>query len=158
MSQVPEHDAGHTGLQNQLTEMTTRLANLEDLFKRRLLNDKAVKKDSDALVARLEFLEKAVQGDLQKPLAEGIVDVLDGFLRKAERTVDDERVGLQLTQTLNAAGFTLISGREPWDPTLHEVVDCQGEGSQCRITAIVSLGLVRAGVVMRSAKVHVTKY
>lgn len=104
--------------------MREELAALGDQFRRRLLNDREVRRSVDGLLTELDHAHKAAEGRIVQPLLYDLVLLLDRIERQAAQ--DDALAGsvaAELLAVLEKYGMTRIPvTRGPFDPGLQEAV------------------------------------
>lgn len=115
-----------------LSGILDRLTRLEDLFRRRLVEDKDKRRAFDVLYERLEKADSALQGEMILPLVRQLLLVVDRI--DAYEGDDQFVVSLchELLEILRRSGIEEIQVGREFDPALHEaveVVDHDGAGS-----------------------------
>jgi molecular chaperone GrpE len=139
-----------------LPELTEELAGLRDLFRRRLLNDKAQQQVVDELSKRLDNADRRADAAMLTPVLRQLVLVLDRIDAEAPlASVRDE-----LTEILTRCGVLRLDPTAglPFDPRFHhavarlEVADPAGDGV---VATELRPGYVLDGTVLRPAEVTV---
>ncbi len=133
-----------------------RIEGLTDLFKRRLLDDRAKQAAIEDLQARLTRAEEAAAATALKPIVDGLALVIER-LRGAEpsESLVDSVAG-ELEYVLEAVvGATAISALpgEAIDGLRHEVASVSGEGAGLQVAELIRVGYEKDGVVLRPAVV-----
>jgi len=104
--------------------MRDELAALGDQFRRRLLNDREVRRSLDGLLTELDHAHQAAEGRVVQPLLYDLVLLVDRIERQAAQ--DDALVGsvaAELLALLEKYGMTRIPvTRSPFDPETQEAV------------------------------------
>ena len=140
--------------------LSEQLGSLTDLFKRRLLDDRAKQSAIDDLQARLTRAEKAASATAVKPLVEALSLVIER-LQSAEPSVDlVTSISNELEYVLESVvDVTTISAApgDPVDRLRHEVSAALGEGTDLHVAELVRVGYEKDGVVLRPAKVKAVR-
>lgn len=111
------------GTTPDLGTIAQRLNQLEDLFRRRLVEDKDKRRAFDALYERLEAAERAAEGAAQLPLVHQmilVVDRIDAHPRDRGDFVDS--IGDELREILRRVGVEEVPIDGVFDPAVHEIV------------------------------------
>lgn len=106
-----------------LAAVLAKLSQLEDLFRRRLLDDRDKRRAFDVLYERLESAERARAGDHVLPLVRPLLLLLD---RLDSHDSDDEfasSIRDELLEILRQNGVEELRVTEDFDPTLCEIVE-----------------------------------
>ncbi|MEV6409924.1 nucleotide exchange factor GrpE [Kribbella sp. NPDC051718] len=139
-----------------LQTLTEELAGLRDMFRRRLLNDKAQQQVVDELSKRLDNADSRSAAAILAPVLHQLVLVLDRIDAEAPlASVRDE-----LTEILTRSGVLRLGPTAglPFDPRFHhavarlEVTDPAGDGV---VATELRPGYVIDGTVLRPAEVTV---
>lgn len=139
-----------------IQSLTEELAALRDLFRRRLLNDKAQQQVVDELAKRLDNADRRAAAAIQAPVLRQLVLVLDRIDAEAPlASVRDE-----LTEILTRCGVLPLGPTAglPFDPRFHhavarlEVTDPAGDGT---VATELRPGYLLDGTVLRPAEVTV---
>lgn len=104
--------------------MRDELAALGDQFRRRLLNDREVRRSLDGLLTELDHAHQAAEGRVVQPLLYDLVLLVDRIERQAAQ--DDALAGsvaAELLALLEKYGMTRIPvTRGPFNPEMQEAV------------------------------------
>jgi molecular chaperone GrpE (heat shock protein) len=144
---------------SQLAGLAGQLDQLQDLFRRRLLDDRDKRQLIDALSAKVDRLEKARAAEAERPLVTRIALVID----RIEGRPPDESgflpsIADELIDVLEAIGVTPIPVTEAFDSRKHEVVRVEGgSGDELRVTAVLRQGYEKSDVILRPAQVAVVR-
>jgi len=136
-----------------LASLSERLDSLTDLFRRRLLDDRAKQATIDDLKTRLERAEQAQAAEALRPLVTRVAQVVERL--QSAPPSEDLRASLieELEDILHLFGVTTIAGSGGVDPRRHEIVSVTGEGSELRVGGLVRAGYEKDGVVLRPARI-----
>jgi molecular chaperone GrpE (heat shock protein) len=145
---------------SQLAGLAGQLDQLQDLFRRRLLDDRDKRQLIDALSAKVDHLEKARAAEAERPLVTRIALVIDRI--EGRRPPDESgflsSIADELIDVLEAMGVTPIPVTEAFDARKHEVVRVEGgSGDGLRVTAVLRRGYEKSGVILRPAQVAVER-
>jgi len=143
------------GSEITLATLSERLDGLSDLFKRRLLDDRAKQVVIEDLQARLTSAERAISAATLRPLVDGLSLVIDRLVG-ADPTADlrDSLID-ELEDVIESLGVRRIGADtgDPVDRLRHEVTSASGDGSELRVGHLVRTGYEKDGVVLRPAKI-----
>ena len=133
-----------------------RIEALTDLFKRRLLDDRAKQVAIEDLQARLTRAENAASATALKPIVDALALIVER-LRGAEPIESlVNSAANELEYVLEAVvGASTISAR-PGDAInglRHEVASVSGEGTELQVAELIRVGYEKHGVVLRPAVV-----
>ncbi|MEU0673251.1 nucleotide exchange factor GrpE [Streptomyces sp. NPDC006172] len=105
--------------------MRDELASLGDQFRRRLLNDREVRRSVDGLLNELNHARKAAEGRITQPLLYDLILLVDRIEGQAAQ--DDaltRSVAAELLTILERYGMTRVPfARGPFDPETQEAVE-----------------------------------
>ncbi|WP_207228850.1 nucleotide exchange factor GrpE [Streptomyces sp. BK239] len=105
--------------------MRDELASLGDQFRRRLLNDREVRRSVDGLLNELNHARKAAEGRITQPLLYDLILLVDRIEGQAAQ--DDaltRSVATELLTILERYGMTRVPfARGPFDPGTQEAVE-----------------------------------
>lgn len=138
-----------------LATVSGRLDELTDLFRRRLLDDRAKQAVIEDLQARLDRAEAALSAASLKPLVDGLSLVIERL--QASDQADEFRASItdELEYVLETVGVAAISAKpgEPVDRLRHRVTSATGNGPELRVAELIRSGYEKHGVVLRPATV-----
>jgi molecular chaperone GrpE len=136
-----------------LAALSDRLDSLTDLFRRRLLDDRAKQAIIESLQSRLEQAELALAVESVRPLVTRLALVIER-LQSAPAT-EDLRASIveELEDVLDLVGVTTIGSSDEVDPRRHEIISVTGDGAWLRVDEVVRVGYEKGGVVLRPARV-----
>lgn len=142
-------------------EVLRKLADLESLFRRRLVDDKAKGQLINEVMTDLEERRRLDSGE---NLAGVFTEVMDAADRLRSGTASDaalhESVIEEILTVFERRGFAEIDTAGTLDPLLHEVVEIRGDDSSGGMTTIVACrrrGFTHEGRVVRPARVVVQR-
>lgn len=138
-----------------LTTLSERLDDLTDLFKRRLLDDRAKQAVIDDLQVRLTAAEKALSAAALKPVVDNLALAIDR-IGHAEPTADlRDSIAEELEAVIESLGVLSIAPGvgEPVDRLRHEVISASGSGPELCVAELNQAGYEKSGVVLRAARV-----
>jgi molecular chaperone GrpE len=139
-----------------LSALSERLDSLTDLFKRRLLDDRAKQAVIEDLQARLTRADKEASATALKPLVDSLALVIERLQSGQPSAELVASIGNELEYILESiVGVTTISAAagDAIDRLRHEVVSAAGQGTDLRVAELVRTGYEKDGVVLRPAKV-----
>lgn len=140
--------------QATLDVLLERLDALTDLFKRRLLDDRAKQNVIEDLQERLNRSERSASALALKPLVDSLALVIER-LQSAEPSASlVASIISELEYILEAVvGVTAISAEanQPVERLRHEVASVVGDGSKLCIAELIRVGYEKDGVVLRPA-------
>ena len=151
-----------------LALLAKEIADLRDLFHRRLLDDRDRRELYDKLYAELEFARGGVIRDHLAPLARELLLVVDGMdVALCGALADGTAAAAQLAQVrgqvleiLSHHGVRPLSPAEEFDPLQHEAiatVPCEAE-LDGRITEVRRTGYVIGDRLLRPAQVYIGRH
>jgi molecular chaperone GrpE (heat shock protein) len=145
--------------EEQWTTIGKQLDDLSDLFRRRLLDDRAARDARQFLEKRIAQLESALSADDLRPTVRAIAQVVDRLEdNRAEHEVFAESIIEELIDVMDTLGVSEIDTQADYDPRRHTVASVRGgEGSALKIVEVVRRGWEGHGVVLRQAFVVVEK-
>lgn len=135
-----------------------RIDALQDLFRRRLLEDRDKKAVIDRLFERVERAESAVAGDHLRPVADRFALLLARF--EADREPDTQFVKSladELRDALEACFGLVEVSYEEFNPELHDVDHVIGDGVEVSIDKVLRPGFRWADRVLRPALVVIRR-
>lgn len=155
-----EGDSDHRpgdSLEDRLVAIENGLAQLTDLFRRRLYEDRDKKRAFDALYGQLETMQRALRGEFDLPLLREVflvIDRLDG-----QGDVDFvESLRSELMEILRRHGVEEVASSGHFDPSIHEAIEQRevaGAEDEGRVVAVLRRGFAREGRLLRAAQVAV---
>jgi molecular chaperone GrpE len=139
-----------------LQELTEELAGLRDLFRRRLLNDKAQQRVVEELSRRLDNADSRAAAAMLTPVLRQLILVLDRIGAEAPLTSIRDELGEILARNgVSALGPTVGL---PFDPRFHHAVTRVDSGEAAADVVVVTElrpGYLVDGTVLRPAEVAV---
>lgn len=156
----PTASAGPTTPAGSLDALAAEVAELRDLFRRRLLDDKDRRRLYDELYQQLQWAREGLEQQTLAPLLRELCLVIDRIdpetAGELARSVRDE-----LLEIVARRGVTPIeAAAEPFDPSRHEAVDTVPAAPGAppgQVAAIVRPGYRHGERVLRPAQVVVTR-
>jgi molecular chaperone GrpE len=149
---------------SRIQTLAVELAQLRDLFQRRLLEDRAKQRLYDELYTQLEFARSDLAIQFVAPFAREILLVVD----RIESTIATEdsagtdilrSISQELTEILNRRGLRRVDALgEMFDPHIHEAIDTvsvPGPGDHARVVEQRRPGFILDGRLIRPAQVVV---
>lgn len=139
-----------------LARVSERLDDLTDLFKRRLLDDRAKQAMIEDLQTRLTRADKAASATALKPLVDALSLVIHRLQSSEPSAELLTSIGNELEDVLEAVLGVVVITANPGDPVdrlRHEVISASGGGAELRVGVFVRSGYEKDGVVLRPAKV-----
>lgn len=138
-----------------LASIWGRLDELTDLFRRRLLDDRAKQAVIEDLQARLTRAEEAASAASLKPLVEGLSLVIERLHASDQAAELRTSITDELEYVLETLGVWVISAKagEPVDRLRHHVASATGDGPELRVAELVRAGYEKDGIVLRPATV-----
>jgi molecular chaperone GrpE len=112
-----------------IESLAVEVAQLRDLFQRRLLEDRAKQRLYDELYTQLEFARSDLAMQFVAPLAREVllvVDRIESAVAIAEPAEAESlrSISQELLEILNRRGLRRVDALgEPFDPRLHEAID-----------------------------------
>jgi molecular chaperone GrpE len=148
-----------TEVDDRLTGISSQLAELQDLFRRRLLDDREKRQTISVLQTRVDELEKATSVEAARPLVNAVALVLDRITgQQAPDAAFLHSISDELIALLEAIGVKRIDVTEQFDARRHEVVQVQGgSGGGLKVVGVVRHGYEKAGMTLRAAQVAVER-
>ncbi|TDD86384.1 nucleotide exchange factor GrpE [Actinomadura rubrisoli] len=145
--------------QTRLEEIARRLGDLEDLFRRRLLDDRDKRRLIDDLGRRVRDSEHGLFRQYLHPFINGIALVLD----RLDRYSGPDReyvssVRAELLEVMALQGVTEVPTRGPFDPSHHAAVETRQVTGfpPGTILEVSSCGLAHGSWIFRPARVVVS--
>ena len=139
-----------------LKELAEKVDGLTDLFKRRLMDDRAKVALIEDLHNRLTESEKRASADAKKPLVEAIALVIDRLQDAEPSEALIRSIESELQYVLEAVvGVNIVEAQvgQEVDRAVHQVVEVSGEGSLLLVEKQQRLGYQKDGVLLRPADV-----
>lgn len=143
----------------RLDGLSRQIDDLQDLFKRRLLDDRDKRQQIESLQARLDASESARSAEGLRPIVTQLalvierVDTAESATKEFLASVADE-----LWDVIAFLGVSPITDEGGFDPRCHEVVRVDGgEGTRLEVTEVLRTGFGKDGVVLRPAQVAVRR-
>ena len=144
-----------------VTQIAEEIAQLRDLFQRRLLEDRAKQRLYDELYTQLEFAKSGLTAQFIAPIAREILLVIDRIESATQQTQDLTSIAEELREILHRRGLREVNAvGAPFDPRIHEAVDrapVDHAADDGRIIAQRRPGYVLDGQVLRPAQVTIGK-
>ncbi|SEQ08426.1 nucleotide exchange factor GrpE [Microlunatus flavus] len=139
-----------------LATVSEQLDGLTDLFRRRLLDDRAKQAVIEDLGQRLNNAEAARSAAALKPIVHSLSMVIERLRTSAPDADLVESIGHELEDVLESvvgvAPIAPIKG-DPVDPLRHEVVAAHGDGTELRVAELRRGGYEKDGIVLKPARV-----
>ena len=139
-----------------LASVAEQLDGLTDLFKRRLLDDRAKQTVIEDLQARLTHAENVAAATALKPLVDSIALVIErmkGATPTAELVTSIcSELEYVLEAVVGVAAITATSG-DPVDRLRHEITSASGEGTDLCVDELIRVGYEKDGVILRPARI-----
>lgn len=144
---------------HELEGIAAEIRSLNDLFRRRLLEDKAKNTMFERLYEQLEFSRDGLRRQVMQPILEEIVLVVDRIEAQGGSDEFVSSIRAELVEVLARRFVTPIPAEEHFDPTRHEAVDVDTEAyvPEGTITAIRRHGWLFGDVVLRPSQVVVSR-
>lgn len=141
--------------EDALARIETQLADLTDLFRRRLFDDRDKRRLIDSLAEQARGAELGAFRQYLHPVVLGVamvIDRLDAYQGPDPQTAESIRE--ELLDVLGRHGVSPVDAQGPVDPRLHEVVAIDGPARQHMVVASVQARGYRHGDwVFRPARV-----
>jgi molecular chaperone GrpE (heat shock protein) len=142
----------------RLTDLLTKIDELSDLFRRRLLDDRDKKVLLQQLSERAEWAERHREAALLRPLASQLALVIDRIDASAPQSPIISSFAEEIIDILGHYGITEVPDSGSVQPLMHEIVAVEGtrsEGGTLVIERRVRRGFLLDSVVIRAAQVVV---
>ena len=141
-----------------LTKLVEEVAALGDLFRRRLLEDKAKARLYDELYSQLEVARGALASQLLWPLFRElllVVDRIDALRPEREGALSSVRD--ELLEILERRSVTRMPATRSFDPTIHEAVSTSTDGTEPigTVVEVMRPGYTVGQALLRPARVVV---
>lgn len=131
-------------LNDQVAQLADEVAQLRDLFSRRLTDDRVKSRALDALQDQLDQANGALARELLAPLAAELLLVVDRIAEmSAPAAADVESIGAELLEILERRGVRPVEDHDRFDPALDEVAGTVPAGDDTPPNTVVRT--VRAG-------------
>lgn len=151
----PSHDAQ---AEVQSAALRQEVAQLRDLFQRRLLEDKAKNKLYDELYEQLRIARNGLSEQLLVPLFRELLLIVDR-VKNLSKPGDAimESVGTELLDLLERHDVTAVATVGMFDPAIHDAVRTEpcGERPPGTILEVLRRGYVLGGRLLRAERVVV---
>lgn len=144
------------GVAEPVASVADQLAQLSDLFRRRLLEDRNQRQLLVEQQARIEKLESELNGDRLVPLLRGLRLVVDRARSLEDEQGFGESIAEEILEALTAFGIDPITDLGPLDPARHEVVGTTAKTESPIVARIVSVGFAKNGRTLIPALVAVS--
>ena len=118
------------GIRDELSQLTTGLDELRDLFRRRLFEDREKRRMLERLFDDLDAAKRGVLFEGMIPLVRGIllvIDRVDGFNEEGKEFVESVRE--ELIEVLKRQGIDEVRCEGAVDPRVHDVRRVIEDGS-----------------------------
>ena len=143
---------------DSLQELAEEVRGLRDLFRRRLMEDKAKAAMYEKLYEQLEFAREGLRRQVVQPIAEELILVIDRVEARPEP--DEFALSLrdELVEVLARRNVTPIPDTPNFDASLHQAVgvDEQSAEPAGTVTARVRRGWLSGNTVVRPQQVGVS--
>lgn len=136
-----------------LDSVAEQLGALTDLFRRRLLDDRAKQSLIDELHLRLERAERERAAESLRPLVTHIALVVERLESTPPSAELAGSVVDELHDILGTLGVRTIGLGTEIDARRHEIVSASGVGPTLQADTLVSVGYEKDGVVLRPARI-----
>lgn len=152
------NDDGPAG--RTLEDIVAKVDGLQDLFRRRLLDDRNSQQLIRGLQDRIGELESERAGRSLRTFLTAISLLSERLDAESQRLGGDAFLTSLLDELMVAIGeldIEPIDELEPFDPQRHQVVAARGEGSSLELEHIIRPGFGRRGLVIVPALVEVRR-
>ena len=136
-----------------LDSLADQLATLTDLFRRRLLDDRAKQARIEDMQVKLERAERERAAESLRPLVTRISMVIERLQSTPPSTELSESIIEELDDILSTFGIRSIGLGDEVDPRRHEIVSVSGEGPVLEAKELIRTGYEKDGVVLRPARI-----
>lgn len=136
--------------------VSEQLAQLSDLFRRRLLEDRNQRQLIAEQQERIARLESDLTGERLIPLLRGLRLVV-GRARAHGEDSFGESIAEEILEALVAFGIEPIDQAGTFDPARHEVVEVEGTPTTPVVSRIVSVGFAKQGHTLVPAQVAIAE-
>jgi len=136
--------------------VSEQLAQLTDLFRRRLLEDRNQRQLIAEQQERIARLESDLSGERLIPLLRGLRLVV-GRARAHGEDGFGESIAEEILEALVAFGIEPIDQAGAFDPARHEVVEVEGAPTTPAVSRIVSVGFTKRGHTLVPAQVAIAE-
>ena len=136
--------------------VSEQLAQLSDLFRRRLLEDRNQRQLIAEQQERIARPESDLSGERLIPLLRGLRLVV-GRARAHSEDGIGESIAEEIIEALIAFGIDPIDQPGTFDPSRHEVVEVDGSPTIPAVSRIVSVGFAKHGHTLIPAQVAVSE-
>lgn len=140
----------------KLAELVAQTNSLQDLFRRRLLEDRNNRAVIEELRLTIAQLEDERTGRQLVPFLEAASLLITRVRSESERRADSflASVNEELVDSLRIFGIKVIDQPGPYDARRHEIIEMlPGDGSILVVRQILSPGFERSNYVLKPAKV-----
>jgi molecular chaperone GrpE len=151
-SAQPEHGNG------QLATLTEEVAQLRDLFQRRLFEDKAKNRLYDELYEQLTVARGGLAEQLLTPLFQELLLVIDRIANlNQDGDVVLESIAEELLELLGRRNVRRVPVTSVFDPRIHEAVRSESRGDQApgAILEVLRPGFLLGTTLLRAERVVV---
>lgn len=136
-------------------DVTEQLAQLTDLFRRRLLDDRRHRQVLETQQVRIDQLQAELAGDVLVPLLRSLRLVIDRARAQTDPDGFGRSIAEEVIEALAAYGIDPIDETGPLDPLLHEVVESEVSGGPAQVVRVVSVGFRKGGRTLVPARVAI---
>ena len=136
-----------------LDSLAEQLAALSDLFRRRLLDDRAKQATIQEMQARLEQAERERAAESLRPLVTRVALVIERLGSTPPSPELSESIVEELDDILGTFGIRSFGLGPEVDPRRHEIVSVRGEGPVLKAEDLIRAGYEKDGVVLRPARI-----
>ena len=143
-----EHNVGVT-----LESLAEQLTALTDLFRRRLLDDRAKQATIEDLQVKLERAERERAAESLRPLATRVSLVIERLQSMLPSTELNNSIIEELDDILETFGIRSFGLGQEVDPRRHEIVSVSGNGPVLRANELIRAGYEKDGVVLLPARI-----
>lgn len=141
--------------EDSVAALSTRLDELTDLFRRRLLDDKEKKRAFDALYDRLERAERELEAEAILPLVRDLLLLVDRLDAHDDGDPFVVSIAAELLESLRRSGVEPIAMLDRFDPGRHEVVEVIHDAEDGAVVRQVRRGWMIGDRLLRPAHVVV---
>lgn len=140
-----------------LESLAEQIAGLTDLFRRRLLDDKAKQSVIEEMQARIDRAEKERAAESLRPLVTRVSLVVERIRSTPPSPELSDSLVEELEDVLGAFGVRAFGLGHAVDPRRHEIVSVEGEGPVLRAHELIRAGYEKDGIVLQPARITVVR-
>ena len=147
-------------LHEKVSYIVDKVADIESLITRRLLEDKAKNSLIEELKQYLIYRQDLDKGEKFAPFMKQILQVIDRIESSEEKSDLLISIAEELLQILSMNGLQVIDNSGMIDPSMHEVVNTVAvtdEQSENNIVEVLQKGYLLNNRVLRPSKVIIAK-